>query len=418
MRWRGLYGGLFLLGALALGQSAIAAGLTNPGQPFLARPATPAFAGDAPDPDVLVAAGRYFAYTTGTTWGNNLGVLTSSRPVGNWRTRSGKSYGSSALPAPPAWQVAGQQTSPSVARIGGRYLMYYDARLAADPSLFCLSVAISSSPGGPFEDHSTHHLGPCAASFKGSVDPDVIALGRGRFELSWKENDSGPYGSAQIVAETLSRDGLRLVGSRHVLLTQDSARYRWETTTENPALVHAGGHWWLFFSAGSWTNSTYSEAVASCSGPLGPCRGTPRRLLTSYGRVHGPGGGSLFETPSGSWYMDFAAWTGACGHEAPGCGRQLYIAPLEFGPLEITTGSLPRATAGESYRARLVAVGGLGPRSWTASGLPAGLSISPSTGVIHGTPRTTGRARIAVEVTTTAGKREVARRELSLDTTS
>ncbi|WP_349257827.1 putative Ig domain-containing protein [Iamia sp.] len=45
-------------------------------------------------------------------------------------------------------------------------------------------------------------------------------------------------------------------------------------------------------------------------------------------------------------------------------------------PLAITTTSLPAATVGQPYAATLTATGGRAPYTWTAAGLPSGLSLS------------------------------------------
>src|SRR5947209_15813234 len=85
------------------------------------HPQTPAFVPNwayttqdenAPDPDVVRFGNTYYAYTTGTTWGNHIGVLRSSTPDRGFATSSGGQFGSSALPSPPAWQVLNTQSAP------------------------------------------------------------------------------------------------------------------------------------------------------------------------------------------------------------------------------------------------------------------------------------------------------------------
>jgi len=66
--------------------------------------------------------------------------------------------------------------------------------------------------------------------------------------------------------------------------------------------------------------------------------------------------------------------------------------------LQITTISLPEATARDAYTATLAVTGGKPPVTWEATGLPAGLTCCPA-GVISGTPTEVGNFTVIVSVT-------------------
>src|SRR5207302_408076 len=66
--------------------------------------------------------------------------------------------------------------------------------------------------------------------------------------------------------------------------------------------------------------------------------------------------------------------------------------------------SLPSWTRDRSHPSTTVtASGGAGTYTWSASGLPGGLSINSATGMISGTPTTTGASSVVVTVTDAAG---------------
>ena len=85
----------------------------------------------------------------------------------------------------------------------------------------------------------------------------------------------------------------------------------------------------------------------------------------------------------------------------PGGGTSNAMTLTVTSSLTITTGStLPAAQVGSPYSQTLAAAGGLPPYNWsiTTGSLPAGLALSTSTGVLSGTPSTSGNFNFTVRV--------------------
>ena len=304
-----------------------------------ALPATPAFAGDAGDPDVVESAGTYYAFTTGTALGNHLQALvdTSGSPQAGWRSYTGTDYGSSALPTVPAWEAVNTQTSPGVFSFDNHWVMFYDAAQAghaSDTGYDCLSVATAagiSPTDAAFTDDSSGPL-LCQSALGGAIDPSPFIDPADHSPwLVWKSNDGGSAQPARIWTEELNSTGTGFLAgtSPTQIFDNDTVAYPWESTVEDPSMLAVGGQFYLLFSGGIYTSSSYAQGYAVCASPTSPCTQTdPDPILSSYGTVAGPGGGSWFADASGHLWLDYDAWTAGCTSYSCGGARQLFVVPI------------------------------------------------------------------------------------------
>jgi hypothetical protein len=74
------------------------------------------------------------------------------------------------------------------------------------------------------------------------------------------------------------------------------------------------------------------------------------------------------------------------------------VSPPVSGPTITTSSPLPDAFAGLQYSQTLLASGGNPPYAWSVSGLPAGLTLNPSTGVISGTATAPGTFQLTIQL--------------------
>ncbi len=128
---------------------------------------------------------------------------------------------------------------------------------------------------------------------------------------------------------------------------------------------------------------SYTWSLASGSPP-------PGLTLNPDGTI-GPG------TPTTVGTFPFTAQV-ADGITTATLGFSITIAPP---PLVLQTTSLPSGEAGAPYSAPLSATGGVPPYNWSASGLPHGLGVNPSTGIISGplAPDATTSTHVVLKVT-------------------
>jgi beta-xylosidase len=313
----GILAGISTVAALIMMTSAAAFAASNA---FTA----PVYGGDFPDPSIVLVNGTYWAYATGSA-GKNLQVM-SSRDLHTW------SQPADPLPVLPGWAGAGKTWAPGVLQRGSNFLMYYTVHDVALNEQ-CLSVATSSSPGGPFSDGSSGPL-VCQSSNGGSIDANpFVDPATGNLYLLWKSDDNslGAGHNTHIWGEQLTASGMTFASgtSPSLLLTQSAA---WQAPAiEGPTVILHGGRYYLFYGANNYDTASSGIGYATSTSLLGAYsnKSTFGPWLGTRGNAQGSQGPDVFTDSSGATRMAFAAWYGTVGYENGGV-RSLWIGNLGF----------------------------------------------------------------------------------------
>jgi hypothetical protein len=129
--------------------------------------------------------------------------------------------------------------------------------------------------------------------------------------------------------------------------------------------------------------------------------------------------GAVFGTPSIVGTFNFTVTVQDSSSPQQTASKVLTISVLAAtSTLAITTTSLnpPTATVGVGYGAQqaVTATGGQTPYSWSANGLPSGMSINSTTGAVFGTPTVAGTFNFTVTVQDSSSPQQTASKVLSI----
>jgi Zn-dependent metalloprotease len=178
-------------------------------------------------------------------------------------------------------------------------------------------------------------------------------------------------------------------------------------TTEVHAAAGPGNHWFYLLAEG--TNPTNGQPTSpTCNNSTVVGIGVQNAIKILYNAM-------LMKT-SGSSYLRYRTWTlQAAKNLFPGNCTQFNTVkaawdavsvPAQSGDPTCTGGTTlalvnpgnQTGTVGTATSLTLSASGGTPPYSFSATGLPAGLSVNASTGVISGTPTTAGTSTVTATV--------------------
>jgi hypothetical protein len=113
-----------------------------------------------------------------------------------------------------------------------------------------------------------------------------------------------------------------------------------------------------------------------------------------------PSTGVLSGTPSSPGAFDFSIQARDAGGVTT---SRSFTLTVNAGPLAFTTSTtLPGATINQTYSQRIEVSGGAPPYTWSANGLPDGLTLDTTTGLISGAPTVAGALSFTVRVTDSA----------------
>lgn len=255
---------------------------------------------DAADPFVLVDGLTYFLFSTSADWLRApVSVIAATDLIGTagaFSVASAQPGGvpkvtrTDAMPDRPAWALDEGIWAPTVAKVGGRYVMYFASKRPNPPEPVngeCIGRAFSEHAGGPYlpdPEPFTCGLG----GIHGALDPSFFRSSDGTpYLLIASGGTSTPLWSIRLTAT-----GDAAAAPLPLLRMQQP----WETWfLENPDMLFNGRTYVLTYSAGDWRTPGYSTGVATCNSPSGPCTSSPAGpWLSTNGDVSGPGGLSFF----------------------------------------------------------------------------------------------------------------------------
>jgi len=212
--------------------------------------------------------------------------------------------------------------APSVIASNGHYYMFFSAndiqKDSGEPG--GIGVARSRSPGGPFVDAIGKPLIGAFHNGAQPIDPFAFRDDDGITYLYY-----GGQGHCNVVR--LSADLTRIVpfadGSIFKEITP--ARY-----VEGPFVIKRRGYYYLMWSEGSWTDSSYSVAYARSRSPLGPFERIGGILRSDPTIANGTGHHSVINIPgSDDWYIVYHRRP--VGDDVP-THRELAMERMTFNP--------------------------------------------------------------------------------------
>ena len=262
----------------------------------------PIFPGWYADPEGVVFGDEYWIYPTySADYGEQLHLDAFSSPdLVNW-TKHERVLDTTIVP----W-VRQAMWAPAAIEKDGKYYLFFAGNDVQRPSrpgwdpdndinhYGGIGVAVADAPGGPYTDHLG---GPLIDSFYHDaqpIDQFVYEDTDGTYYIYY-----GGWGHCNIGRLNDDFTG--------IIPWEDGEKFH-EITPENyvegPFLFLRDGTYYLMWSEGGWTNSTYKVAYGMADSPLGPFERVGTILEADSTVATGAGHNSAIRVPeTDDWYM-------------------------------------------------------------------------------------------------------------------
>ncbi|KAJ6606798.1 glycosyl hydrolase [Mycena sp. CBHHK59/15] len=280
----------------------------------------PAIAQDFADPSLIWVPeeNSWFAFATHDNAGHQV-QATSSPDFVTWTVEGGI-----VLPNVPSWvyQASPNVWAPMVIQLVSSswvFVLYYSATSAADTAAHCVGAATSTNIRGHYTPIDATIV--CPTNQGGAIDPTGHHHPDGSIYVVYKidgnslgnggscNNGIPPIHSTPIMLQKLDADGYTPVGSAVQILDHDAGD---GLLVEAPSLIYVDGVFFLFFSSGCFSDTSYDLSYATATAVTGPYTkaGAPTAPLRTTGKYGLRAPGSACFAKDGSKVV-FHAYLGA-----------------------------------------------------------------------------------------------------------
>ncbi|PHH89317.1 hypothetical protein CDD83_6306 [Cordyceps sp. RAO-2017] len=266
----------------------------------LARGDTLAIDRNFPDPSIVKDRdGAWYAFATND--GERQVQVQAARatsPAGPWEVLD-----VDLLPDSGGFFTGNHTWAPDVRLLDdGSYVLYFSGQVRSDPAHHCVGVAFSSRIIGPYRPRPAPLL--CDLGAGGQIDPAGFRDFDGRRYVTYKvdgnslgrggecNNGREPRVSTPIMLQELAANGVDKIGPPVQLLD----RVGDEPLVEAPDIYrHPDGTYFLFFSAGCFSEPDYRINYATARNVRGPYTRARSSLLSSQNTLGlvAPGGATV-----------------------------------------------------------------------------------------------------------------------------